>query len=158
AHPILADAVRTCARSGVLIVAAVGNQGRRCLHLPGALPSVLAVGAMDARGEPSPFSNWGGAYQSQGILAPGENILGAGPGGRTSTKSGTSFAAPIVSGVAALLLSLQIQRGRKPDTASVRDALLRGASGCETRRTADCRRLLAGRLDVRAALSILFGE
>ncbi len=35
AHPILADAVRTCAESGVLIVAAAGNQGCDCLHIPG---------------------------------------------------------------------------------------------------------------------------
>ncbi len=70
AHPILADAVRACAASGVLIVAAAGNQGCDCLHIPGALPSVLAVGAMDAGGNPLPFSNWGDVYESQGILAP----------------------------------------------------------------------------------------
>jgi cyanobactin maturation PatA/PatG family protease len=155
AHPILADAVRTCARSGALIVAAAGNQGCDCLHIPGALPSVLAVGAMNAQGEPLPFSNWGIAYQSQGILAPGENILGAQPGGRVTTRSGTSFATPIVSGVAALLLSLRLKRGQKPDVASVRAALLRSALGCEIQRITDCRRLMAGRLDVRGAVSLL---
>src|SRR5262249_53151557 len=48
AHPILEDAVRACARSGVLIVAAAGNDGCSCLHVPAALETVLAVGAMDA--------------------------------------------------------------------------------------------------------------
>jgi cyanobactin maturation PatA/PatG family protease len=158
AHPILADAVRACVRGGVLIVAAAGNQGCDCLHIPGALPAVLAVGAMNAQGEPLPFSNWGIVYQSQGILAPGENILGAVPGGGTITGSGTSFATPIVTGVAALLLSLQLKRGQKPDTVPVRHALLRSAVGCEAQPIAECQRLLAGRLDVRGAVSILTGE
>src|ERR1700722_9270294 len=113
---------------------------------------------MNALGDPLPFSNWGVSYQSQGILAPGENILGAKPGGGTTTNSGTSFATPITSGVVALLLSLQLKSGQEPDGASVRDALLRSALGCEIRRIAQCRRLLAGRLDIRGAVSILTSE
>jgi cyanobactin maturation PatA/PatG family protease len=155
AHPILANAIQTCAQSGALIVAAAGNQGCDCLHIPGALPSVLAVGAMSAKGEPLPFSNWGVAYQSQGILAPGENILGAKPGGQVTTRTGTSFATPVIAGVAALMLSLQLKRGQQPDVAAVRNALLGSALGCEVRRADECRRLLAGRLDVRGAVSLL---
>jgi subtilisin family serine protease len=154
-HPILADAVRACAQSGVLVVAAAGNQGCDCLHIPGALPSVLAVGAMDVRGQPLPSSNWGALYQSQGILAPGENILGAAPGGGTTAGSGTSFATAIVSGVAALFLSVQLKRGQKPDAFAVRAALVASALGCDSESTDSCRRLLAGRLDVRGAFSIL---
>ncbi|MFB3132766.1 MAG: S8 family serine peptidase, partial [Rhodothermales bacterium] len=89
AHPLLANAVRNCADQGVLIVAAAGNEGCACLHAPGALPSVLAVGAMNAQGEPLAFSNWGAQYQTQGILAHGQDILGASPGGGTVTNSGT---------------------------------------------------------------------
>ncbi|MEX2120218.1 MAG: PatA/PatG family cyanobactin maturation protease [Pirellulales bacterium] len=155
AHPVLTDAVRTCVQNGALIVAAAGNQGCDCLHIPGSLPSVLAVGAMNAQGDPLPFSNWGSAYQAQGILAPGENILVAVPGGRTDTGSGTSFATPIVTGVAALLLSLQLKRGQRPDAAAVREALLRSALGCDFQPTAECERLLAGRLDVNGAVSII---
>jgi cyanobactin maturation PatA/PatG family protease len=155
AHPILTDAVRACAQSGALIVAAAGNQGCDCLHIPGALPSVLAVGAMNAQGEPLPFSNWGGAYQSQGILAPGENILGADPEGGTAVRTGTSFATPIVSGVCALLLSLQYRYGQKPNPQEVRNALLQSAQGCEHGSISDCRRLLAGRLSVRGAVSFI---
>ncbi|NEO95332.1 MAG: S8 family serine peptidase, partial [Moorea sp. SIO3G5] len=108
---LLANAVRLCQERNVLIVAAAGNDGCECLHLPAALKSVLAVGAMDSQGNPLDFSNWGETYQTQGILAPGENILGAKPDGGTALKSGTSFAAPIVSGIVALLLSIQLQRG-----------------------------------------------
>jgi subtilisin family serine protease len=89
---------------------AAGNDGGECLHLPAALESVLAVGAMDAQGRPLDFSNWGQAYQSQGLLAPGENLLGAKPGGGTILRSGTSFATPIVSGIVALLLSIPQQQ------------------------------------------------
>src|SRR5262245_22862618 len=155
AHPILADAVRNATRSGVLIVAAAGNQGCDCLHLPGALPSVLAVGAMNSEGEPLEFSNWGQVYQTQGILAFGENILGAFPGGGRVTQSGTSYATPIVSGVAGLLLSLQLKLGHKPDPQGVRKIMLDTALGCEYQQVADCRRVLAGRLNISEAVGLI---
>ncbi|XGB41695.1 MAG: S8 family serine peptidase [Nodosilinea sp. LVE1205-7] len=110
----LENAVRLCQERNILLVAAAGNDGCACLHVPAALPNVLAVGAMDARGHPLDFSNWGDRYQQQGILAPGENILGAKPGGGTERLNGTSFATPIVAGVAALLLSEQVRRGKPP--------------------------------------------
>jgi hypothetical protein len=155
AHPLLADVVRDCARRGVLIVAAAGNDGCACLHVPAALDSVLAVGAMDARGEPLGCSNWGGPYGIQGILAPGVDILGARPGGGTAQGTGTSYATALVSGVAALLLSLQRKHGRRPSPPLVREALLRSALGCDQLPTTDCRRLLAGRLNVNGAVSTL---
>jgi len=98
----LERAIEMCSQRNILVVAAAGNDGCECIHVPAALPAVLAVGAVDARGHPLDFSNWGETYQNQGILAPGENILGAKPGGGTIQMSGTSFAAPIVAGVAAL--------------------------------------------------------
>src|SRR5436305_1762547 len=84
-----------------IIVAAAGNEGCECLHVPAALPSVLAVGAMDSQGKPLESSNWGGPYRQQGILAPGERIAGALPGGGVGYKSGTSSATAIVSGIIA---------------------------------------------------------
>jgi hypothetical protein len=155
AHPLLVCAVWACAQSGALIVAAAGNDGCECVNVPAALESVLAVGAMNARGEPLGASNWGRPYQVQGILAPGEDVLGASPGGGTARRTGTSFATAIVSGVAALLLSLQRQRGQRPDPRRVRQALLRAAVEKERRSLTDCRRLLAGRLNIPGAISIL---
>ena len=152
---LLANAVRLCQENNVLIVAAAGNDGCECLHIPAALESVLAVGAMDARGNPIEYSNWGEAYQSQGILALGENILGASPSGGTALKSGTSFATPIVSGIVALLLSIQLQRGEKPDPHLVRDAILKSALPCNQQKGLDSRRCLVGRLNISGAYALI---
>ena len=79
---------------------------------------------MNDNGKPFQFSNWGGIYERQGILAPGERILGAASGGGTSLRKGTSCAAPVVTGVAALLMSLQDLEGDPIDAGKVRDAIL----------------------------------
>jgi cyanobactin maturation PatA/PatG family protease len=152
---LLANAVRLCQEKNVLIVAAAGNDGCECLHLPAALESVLAVGAMDSQGNPLNFSNWGKAYQNQGILALGENILGATPDGGTTLRSGTSFATPIVSGIVALLLSIQLQRGEKPDPHRVREAILKSALPCNSSNNTDSRRCLAGFLNISGAYTLI---
>ncbi|NEO95249.1 MAG: S8 family serine peptidase, partial [Moorea sp. SIO3G5] len=155
ADPILEKAVRHCHENGVLIVAAAGNNACECLHVPAALPSVLAVGAMNHQGLPIDFSNWGQAYQNQGILAPGENILGAMLGGGTTLKFGTSFATPIVSGLVALLMSIQLKRGEKPDPHFIRQALLESALPCHPDTVPDARRCLAGRLNIPGVYELI---
>ncbi|CCI04699.1 S8 family peptidase [Microcystis aeruginosa] len=154
----LIRAVEMCNERNILIVAAAGNDGCECLQVPAALPAVLAVGAVDARGHPLDFSNWGETYQSQGILAPGENILGAKPGGGTVQLSGTSFAAPIVAGVAALLLSLQVQRGETPNPHAVREAILKSALPCQYADSENEPKCLAGLLNISGAIQQLTGE
>jgi hypothetical protein len=158
ASPLLESVVGQCARHDVLLVAAAGNDGCECLHIPAALETVLAVGAMSVSGEPLAFSNWGSRYQIQGILAPGEEILGARAGGGTTRGSGTSCATAVVSGVAALLLSLQRKLGNMPHPHAVRAALLSTALGCDHQSVPDCRRLLAGRLNIRGAMSSITHE
>jgi cyanobactin maturation PatA/PatG family protease len=148
---MLERALRLCEDNNVLVVAAVGNDGCACLQVPAAVPSVLGVGALGADGKPLEISNWGAAYQSNGILAPGENIKGAAPGGGTVSSTGSSYATPIVSGVAALLLSAQAQQGRSPDPRAVGKALLQTAVPCQPRSSPECRRYLVGTLNIPGA-------
>lgn len=152
----LKDSLQKCRNRNVLVVAAAGNDGCDCLHIPACLPNVLAVGAMDEHGQPMNFSNWGSEYLSQGILAPGRDILGAQIGGGSVHMSGTSFASPLVSAVAALLLCIQRKKGVKPSPSKVREALIKSASPCDPRWGSDCRRFLAGRLNIQAAYAYLF--
>jgi cyanobactin maturation PatA/PatG family protease len=156
--PLLADAIRTCEERNILIVAAAGNDGCECIHLPAAARSVLSVGAADADGIPIASSNWGSVYQTQGVIAPGENLLGATPGGGTSRKSGTSFATAVVSGVAGLLLSQQFWAGQVPDPQEVRSTLLETAAHCSPGADRDHRRCLAGHIDVNKAMKFIRGE
>jgi cyanobactin maturation PatA/PatG family protease len=151
AEGVLERALRLCEDNNVLVVAAVGNDGCACLHVPAAVPSVLGVGALGADGKPLEISNWGEAYRSNGILTPGENIKGAAPGGGTVSLTGSSFATPIVSGVAALLLSAQVQQRKTPDPRAVGEALLQTAGPCHPRASPECRRYLVGTLNIPGA-------
>jgi cyanobactin maturation PatA/PatG family protease len=154
ADGVLDNALKYCAMNNVLVVAAVGNDGCDCLQVPAARPSVLAVGAATADGEPLPSSNWGAAYRENGVLTCGHEIDGAVPGGGVTPMTGSSIATPIVAGVAGLLLSVQHQRGREPDPGSVRAAILGSASGARSLTapaTGGGSRRLAGNLDIAAA-------
>jgi cyanobactin maturation PatA/PatG family protease len=155
ADDALARAVRLCEQRNVLVVAAAGNDGCACLHVPAALPAVLVVGAMGGNGQPMELSNWGDAYRENGVLAPGENVPGAVPGGGVASFTGSSFATPIIAGLAALLLSLQRQSGQEPDPHAVREIILESARKCEEPATGDCARYLAGTLNVLGAYSRL---
>jgi cyanobactin maturation PatA/PatG family protease len=147
----LLDALETCEAGNVLVVAAAGNEGCECANVPAAIESVLAVGALNAQGEPLESSNWDPGYHSHGIAAIGESIVGAVPGGGIAAKSGTSFANALVAGVAALLLSVQLLRFGTTDARAVRKALIESASISNPSMEL-ARRCLAGRLDIDRAL------
>ena len=108
---------------GCTLVAAAGNQGNDERYYPAALEGVIAVGSVDVRNARSSFSSYG---RHLSICAPGEAIHGLGRHGYTS-NSGTSFAAPFVSGVAALILSRARRSGLNPDGAAVRQILIDSA-------------------------------
>lgn len=156
ANEFLDRAVRTCAERGVLIVAAAGNDACRCIHVPAALHSVLAVGAMDDMGVPLPSSNFGDAYGLNGILAPGKNISAAVPNRGFSIFKGTSYASPLVAGVAGLLASFQLKREGTFDMGSIRSAILQSATPCQLT-DSSCAKILAGRLNIAGAINLLFG-
>ena len=149
---LLKRAIRRAAENGVLIVAPAGNEYGESRSIPAVLPQVLAVGAHDADGAMMRFSNWGPAYAGHGIVAPGGNVRAALVGGGTVVHKGTSVAAPIVSGVAALLESLRRQRGLPSDPPLVGRVLLASARPCEPDQVhGEPARCLTGKLNVPAA-------
>jgi hypothetical protein len=148
---ILANALALCEERDVLVIAAAGNEGTDRVQVPAAIASVLAVGAANAQGEPLASSNWGMDYQSHGVLAMGDRIPGAAPGGGTATLSGTSIATPIVAGVAALLLVLHRRATPGALAVDVRRWIVAGAQGPIVN-DAEPRQRPAGLLDIAATL------
>lgn len=101
---ILADAVDYATSRGVVVVAAAGNESTSEPSYPAAIPDVIAVGATDLEGNAVSFTNFGPWVD---LVAPGTDIvstlLAPGTDAWYGIGDGTSFAAPIVAGVAALV-------------------------------------------------------
>jgi subtilisin family serine protease len=103
------DAFLYAELNDVVVVAAAGNRagGLSQVGAPATIPGVLAVGGLSRDGEASWDSSSEGI--SLGVAAPAEKLVGGLPGGGYANWSGTSGAAPLVAGVAALI------RSRYPD-------------------------------------------
>lgn len=100
-NKLLEVALDKVTRSGIIVLAAAGNDGPMALpKYPAAYGSVVAVTAVDSRGRAFRMANRGGYLA---LAAPGVNLRHATPGGGYSASSGTSYAVPFVSSVAAVL-------------------------------------------------------
>lgn len=99
------EAVAYALSHDVVVVAAAGNDGVDSVGYPAAIPGVIAVGAtsyMDARWL---YSNTGTALD---LVAPGYDVISYSRGSDSGVArwQGTSFSAPLVAGVAALMRSV----------------------------------------------------
>jgi type VII secretion-associated serine protease mycosin len=95
----------SAADHGVVVVAAAGNRGSGTdeVGAPATMPGVLAVAGVDQSGDASYDASSQGI--TIGVAAPSEGLVGVGPGGQYLLWQGTSGAAPIVSGIAALVIA-----------------------------------------------------
>jgi subtilisin family serine protease len=102
----LQAALDAAARSGVLVVVASGNEAVGGSTALTGHPWVLPVVAFGSDRRPLPDANLGRAIGRRGVGAPGQAITALGPDGRPRTYSGSSAAAPFVTGALALCIAL----------------------------------------------------
>ena len=118
----LGEALDNSAQRGVIVVAAAGNQGTISSSVITRHPWVIPVVAFDLRGQPISYSNLGNSIGRHGLSAPGDAITSLGTNGKPPIFSGTSAAAPFVTGAVALLRSIF----PKATATEVRFALVQG--------------------------------
>ncbi|HEX7066551.1 MAG TPA: S8 family serine peptidase, partial [Bacillales bacterium] len=101
------EALQDAFNKGIVLVAASGNTGSQILEFPASYYPVISVAATDRNHQYTSFSTWGPMVD---VAAPGLDIFSTditGNGGYSaksySAESGTSFSAPMISGLAALL-------------------------------------------------------
>ncbi|MFA9444220.1 S8 family serine peptidase [Egicoccus sp. AB-alg6-2] len=134
------DAVAYANAKGMLVVASAGNTGKTEVRYPAGLPGVLAVAGSTSRDQRYDWSTHGGWVD---IAAPGCNATTR-VGGSYANFCGTSSAAPLVAGAAALAFSA----APTATPAQVRDALERSAKSANVG-------VRTGRMQVDAAIERL---
>lgn len=99
---LLRDVIRYARQNGVLIVAAAGNSGNTVPNYPASYPETISVGATNEDDLLAPFSSYGNTLN---LVAPGVELNATQRDNKYGRVNGTSFAAPLVCGVLALLIS-----------------------------------------------------
>ena len=115
---MLKDALTHAKNQHVIVVAAAGNDGLGDKRYPAAEKDVMSVGAQHRNGEQmAPFANYGDWVE---VAAPGVGVMSALPDGQFGTWSGSSMAAPFVTGQAALLAAISADEPPKKVIEAIR--------------------------------------
>ncbi|MEO8551203.1 MAG: S8 family serine peptidase [Kofleriaceae bacterium] len=141
------EAVRYALAHDCILIAAAGNSGKATRFYPAALPGVIAIGAVDDHRRPAAFSTRGSHVA---LSAPGVQIATAGIDGY-GVVSGTSFAAPLVTGACALLVAHAARFSRPLGPEAARRVLVASVSPFAA--GTDATGCGAGILDIPAALA-----
>ncbi|HEY2974817.1 MAG TPA: S8 family serine peptidase [Pyrinomonadaceae bacterium] len=104
------DVIRYALSKNVTVVAASGNDGTSERYYPGALPGVIAVGAVDNSGAVTRFTSYGANIT---VVAPGQNIYSSFANNTYALATGTSQASPFVAGSIGLAKSYALDNGKK---------------------------------------------
>jgi subtilisin family serine protease len=131
--PTLDGAVANAVAAGVTVVAAAGNEATSVPDFPAASDGVISVGAADEFGDLAFFSNRGPTID---VVAQGTNVnttaRGLGAAEEYAMGSGTSFSAPLVAGVAALVRAVNPTFTREQVEARMRSSAIdRGPDGID---------------------------
>ena len=149
--PMVAKAAERLRDAGVLLISPSGNDHGTTWTFPAIAEYCLSVGNVDDHGNPVDSTNNGDLFEGHGVMANGTRIVGALPGGGTGRQRGTSLAAPHVTGVAALLMSVLRERGMEVDPMTVGRAIIASATPC----TKNPERCIGGILNPMGALEML---
>ncbi|MBI9008485.1 MAG: S8 family serine peptidase [Tenericutes bacterium] len=103
ANPQTEEAIKAATQSGIVVVGASGNEGTDELMYPASFEECISVGAVDEDMEIAIYSSFNDAVD---LTAPGSDIITTSMNSGYVMGSGTSFAAPHVSGIIALYMSL----------------------------------------------------
>ena len=117
--PLVMHACNYAAEHGVTVVAAAGNDASE-VNWPAALDSVIAVAAVDRDLRPASFSARGPEVE---FAAGGVSVMTAYKDNGYASMSGTSFSAPVIAGIAALIISEAMTHGPQPSPEQVRERL-----------------------------------
>ncbi|WP_329258817.1 type VII secretion-associated serine protease mycosin [Streptomyces sp. NBC_01478] len=125
----LEAAVDRALERGVVVVASAGNDGLGGtvqITYPASYKGVLAVAASDRNNERASFSQSG---EFVGVAAPGVDMISTVPGDGHCSDNGTSFSAPYVAGVAALLKAKYPKWSAQQIVAQIEQTAERSISG-----------------------------